>query len=178
MVGAMVRIGSLYPPRVMAAAAGVTPDVLRQWATAHGGIPEPLRFLGETTPGGRRRYSVADAVLIRFVAGLGGLWGIGPKHAVPAANAVGEFIREIEERFAPHGADALAKMAAAGPMAVLAPADWPTRWTARCFADREAYSAAKHLPAVGVHLDVAALFQGAAVAVMRAAASLIHEAES
>jgi hypothetical protein len=158
----------------MAAAAGVSPDVLRQWATAHGGIPEPLRFLGVTTPGGRRRYSVADAVLIRLVAGLGEWWGIGPARAIPAANAVADFIREIDERFAPHGTDALVKMAEVGPMAVLAPANWPARWTARSFPIREAYIAAKHLPPLGLHLDLAALFQSAAVAVTQAATSIIY----
>jgi hypothetical protein len=169
----MTRIGSLYAPRVIAAAAGIPPDVLRQWSNAHGAIPEPLAFLGEMTPGGRRRYSVADAALVQLVVTLGN-YGVGPARAVPAANALAGFVRELDARFAPDGADALVAMAAAGPVAVLAAGTWPARWTVAAFPDRAAYTAAQHLPALALRLDMAALFQTAAVAVTRGAVAIIH----
>jgi hypothetical protein len=168
-----MRIELLYNPRVIANAAQILPEVLRQWHNAHGAIPEPLAFLGETTRGGHRRYSLGGAVLVLLVPMLGH-FGIGPAHAIPAANAIARFVRQQERRFAPHGADALEAMAEAGPMAVLTSAEWPSHWTARTFQDGASYAAAAHLPALAIRIDIASMFQVAADAVTRAAVAVMN----
>lgn len=180
-----MRIGSLYPPRIIARAAGLSSANLRQWSLGFGALPAPLAFLGDYGPNGRRRYSCADAVLVTLAARLSGSDGAGMGFttaggAILIANALAPIVTELDQRYAPFGADALVTMGEAQPVAVLRPATWPAKnFTAELFATRADYSAAPlcgpSAALVTMTFNMAGLWTMALGAVTRAAAAAHFE---
>lgn len=150
--------------------------------TGHSSLVAPLAFIGETGANGRRRYSLGGAVLVKIAAHLSGSDGRGhgfirPNEAILIANALAPFVRELEESYSKHGADALVRMGAAGPVAVVMATSWQDRFRVSAFPSRVAYVAAAErggFAMTALHLDMQTLFSAAAVDISHAAAAAIH----
>jgi hypothetical protein len=175
-----MRIGNLYPPRIIARAASLSAANLRQWSTGFGTLAAPLTFLGEHGPNGRRRYSYADAVLVTLAARLCGSDGTNlgfttVNDAVLIANALAPSVADLDRRYAPF-ADPLGEMAKACPVAVVRPANQPAqKFAAELFGQRADYLAAPPDGLVTLTFDMFSAWQLALIAVTRAAEAASHE---